>query len=71
MEFTEDEGGKKKTVQIIASNIKTWSFYSKNFIYCLIWAQHPWTPLSMTWGAVLGFVQKNTIKKRDVLELCF
>lgn len=40
--------------------------------YCLIWAHSSWAPLSMTWGAVLGFEQKNTIKKGDALgELCF
>ena len=41
-------------------------------LYCLIWAHSSWTPLSVTWGAVLGFEQKNTIKKGDAVgELCF
>lgn len=40
-------------------------------LYCLIWAHSSWTPLSVTWGAVLGFEQ-NTIKKGDAVgELCF
>lgn len=70
MEFIEDKAGKNEKLQIIDLNTKTWSFYSGN--YCLIWAHSSWTPLSMTWGAVLGFEQKNTIKKGDALgELSF
>ena len=66
MEFIEEKAGKNEKLQIIALNTKTWS------LYCLIWAHSCWTPLFMTWGAVLGFELKNTIKKGDALgELCF
>lgn len=67
MEFIEEEAGARDKVQIIALNTKIWSFYSRNS-FCLIWAPHRWTLLSVTRGAVSGFEQRSTIKKRDVSE---
>lgn len=70
MEFIEDKTGKNEKLQIIALNTKTWSFYSGKRIVWL-WAHSSWAPL-YDMGAVLGFEQKNTIKKGDALgELCF